>query len=414
MNQVVKEQFANVYGYKEVKEELKRIIGWFNDPEKLNDKKVVLPKGVLLYGDPGNGKTLFVREIKSSFSYPIFEIKGKDENVAEEIIETFTKAKAEKFSIIIIDEIDLLIDKDNKVKRALQQEMDGISDSSNILVLATCNYIHDLPDALLRPGRLDRKIEINDPDCETREEMFRHFLDKLEIDTTKINVTRVAKNANCNAATIQAICNDAYLRCGSNVTTRDLEKSYDRIERGNLKDNRTLRDYRVAIHEAGHVLATLASKNNYEFYEASFANYGGYTETNPVDENKDTISKREENIVISLAGYIAEETLLGRHDVGSYKDYQRAHDNVTRLIERVCIKGISHLIPAYDDNRDRYETPLKRFINELYVHRLLNKYVRKTKRLIRRNKEVVREIADKLYENGIFTYLDAENVIVRQ
>ena len=413
MNQVVKEQFANVYGYKEVKEELMRIIGWFNDPKILNDEKVVLPKGVLLYGEPGNGKTLFIREIKNSFSYPIFEIKGRDENVANEIIEVFTKAKQEAFAIVLIDEIDLLIDRDNQIKRALQQEMDGIGSSSNILVLATCNYVDDVPEALLRPGRLDRKIEINAPDSATRAEMFKHFLSNLEIDITNINITRVAKNARCNAATIQAICNDAYLRCGNNITTRELEKSYDRIERGNLKDNKTLRDYRVAIHEAGHVLATLAAKDNYEFNEASFANYGGYTETNPVDENKDCITKREEDIIICLAGYIAEEVLLGKHDVGSYKDYQRAHDGVTRLIERVCVKGINHLIPSYDDNDDRYETPLKRFINELHVQRLLNKFVRKTRRLIRKNKEEVKKIANKLYDNGIFTYIDAESVKVK-
>ena len=413
MNQVVKEQFANVYGYKEVKEELMRIIGWFNDPKILNDTKVVLPKGVLLYGKPGNGKTLFIREIRNSFSYPIFEIKGRDDNAANEIIEVFTKAKQENFSIIMIDEIDLLIDRNNKIKRALQQEMDGIGSSANILVLATCNYLSDVPEALLRPGRLDRKIEINGPDCATRAEMFEHFLKKLEVDITNINITRVAKNARCNAATIQAICNDAYLRCGNNITTGELEKSYDRIERGNLKDNRSFRDYRVAVHEAGHVVATYAAKDNFEFNEASFANFGGYTEINPKDENKDSIEKREDEITISLAGYIAEEIILGRHDVGSYEDYQKAHDGVTRLIERVCVKGINHLIPSYDDNNDRYETPLKRLFNELEVRRLLNKYIRKTRRLIRKNKDVVIKIAKQLYENGIFTYTSIRYIRVK-
>lgn len=415
MEQVIKKvEFANVCGYEEVKAELKNILNWFFNEELINDPKVVLPKGVLLHGRPGCGKTLIVRELKDSFNYPTIIIEGKNDNVAKEIVDAFKKAKQEKFAIVIIDEIDLLISDDDKAIRALQQELDGVNDSCNILVLATCNNINSIPDALLRPGRFDRKIAIYSPCFETRKEMFSKFLTKLGVDINNINIARVAKYCVTSASAIQAICNDAYLRHGVNMTTRDLEKSHDIVDRGNLdSDNKEYRDYMVAVHEAGHVVTTLAYSSEFDFNEATFTDYGGYTFSSYVDERKDTIEKREKELIRILAGYLAEETIFGYHDIGSYDDFNRARNLCVRFVERTCIHGLYHLIPNYENNNDRYESRVKRFINEIYTDALLRKYIRRTRKLVKKNKDNITKIADIMMEKGYFNYEDAKDLIIR-
>ena len=222
--------------------------------------------------------------------------------------------------------------------------MDGIDNSGNLLVMATTNHLRDIPEPLKRPGRFDKKIEIDNPDSNTRKIMVQKFLGKFNCDCTKVDCNRIAKiTSGCIASTIEAICNDAYLRCGKVLTTKDLEKSYDRVENGNYqKSVDAFKDYRIAIHEAGHVVALMSSKH-WTFYQATFNSTGGVTERNHIEEREDTIEKRKEHIMICLAGAVAEELVLGHHDVGSYEDYNRAFDYCQRLLQRVCIKGIKWL-----------------------------------------------------------------------
>ena len=113
--------FKNVYGYQEVKEELSRIKSWYENEEILTNPKITLPKGILLYGDPGNGKTLFVREFIDNFDCPKFIIEGRNENTALEIKRVFEKAKNEKFAIVVIDELELLVQENSREQRILQQ-----------------------------------------------------------------------------------------------------------------------------------------------------------------------------------------------------------------------------------------------------------------------------------------------------
>ena len=416
-NEVKKEvMFSNIYGYEDIKKELALIKGWFENKELLNNPLVSLPKAVLFYGRPGCGKTLFVREYSNSFSCPKYVIEGNKSNIAEEISSIFKKAKEEEFAIIMIDEIDLLINDNSLNLRILQQELDGIDNKGHILVLATTNYIEDLPSALLRDGRFDRRIPVYYPDADARQTMFSKFLTEFGISLENINLPHVAKVCcDCTCASIKAVCNDVFLRCGSGpATTEDVEFSYRRIiDEEYSSKTEIYKDYRVAVHECGHALMAMRFKDDYNFYSTSFKDYGGVTIANAIDEKKDTIKKRESNIMISLSGYLAEEVILGFHDVGAYSDYQKAQDGCTRLIERVCIKGVTHLIPNYLSNDDRYESPEKRKQNEKLVDKLMNKYVRSARKYLKRHKQDIRKMADFMYQNGRLTYKDVESLNVK-
>ncbi|MCQ2798701.1 MAG: AAA family ATPase [Bacilli bacterium] len=407
-NDLTKEMFSNVYGYEDVKRELNLIKSWLTDEEILNNDKLMLPTGILFYGRPGNGKTLLLREFAGSFKAPIFVIEGKSENKCGEIVEAFAKARQEKFAVVVIDEIDLLIARNENIERVLQQELDGFTTRGSILVLATTNNIREIEPALLRPGRFDRTIDISEPNEASRKEIFDKFLRDLDVPMDNIDTSHVAKVCTrTSGADIRGICNDAYLRCKKNMTTRDVEISYRRVVRGIYTDKSIdFKDMRVAIHEAGHAIAGLLFKKNWDFYSAYFTCSGGETEIHEADEDVDSVEKREQSIMISMAGYLAEQLFYGKHGVGSYSDYNKAHDMCRRLLERVCIQGIVNHVEPYQDNNDREDTFLKRWRNERKEAKLLKKYERMTRSLIKSHKKEIERFANLMYEKGTVTYKD--------
>ena len=413
MNEKLKKEiFSNVCGYDDVKDELLLVKSWYQDDAILNDPLITLPKGIIFYGVPGCGKTLLMREYSNSFDCPKYVVEGNTSNVSDEIHNTFLKAREDKFAIVLIDEIDLLIAKNAQSLRVIQQELDGIDNKGSILVLASTNNFYDIPDSLLRSGRFDRKISINRPDRESRKELFIKFLTEFGISVNDINLDHIARVcARLTCSDVKAVCNDLYLRCKTNVSTEEVEKSYHRILDDEYGDSTKInKNIRVAVHEVGHSLMALHFKENWSFYSAYFNNSGGYTIINELNENEDTVQKREQKIMISLAGYLAEEVIYKDHDVGSYSDYQKAFDLCTRLIERVCIKGIKHLIPSYSDNSDRYESMKKREENEKLVQKLFNKYEKQVRKFLRKNKETINTLSNKMFENGRLTYKDITNV----
>ncbi|MCQ2772863.1 MAG: AAA family ATPase [Bacilli bacterium] len=411
-NEINKDLLVNVYGYDNVKKELSLIKEWLQDESILSNPKLMLPKGIIFQGRPGNGKTLLLREYAKSFNAPTFVIEGKTDNPCMEISEVFENARKEKFAIVMIDEIDLLISKDNRVTRALQQGLDGVVARGSVLVLATTNFIRDLPDALTRPGRFDRIIKIGDPDAKSRARIFTEFLKDIDVDITPIDIGHIASvSTHCSGADIRAVCNDAYLRTKGAVTTRELESSYKRICMDTYEDaSSEFKNMNVAIHECGHVLMALQFKENWKFFDANFSNDGGYAEIHECDERVDTIKKREQDIMIGMGGYIAEEVINKKHDVGSYSDFQRVQGMATRLIERVCIEGISDLIIPYCDNTNRYESSKKRLRNEKKVSRLIKKLERRTRRIITKNKKSIIALANLMYEQGSLSYSDVQNI----
>ena len=262
--------FEKIAGYNNVKEELFRIRNWLldylNDKNKKN-KNVKLPKGIVFYGSPGNGKTLFAREYAESFGVPIINLEGNDENISREIYSAFKKSKEFDFSIIIIDEIDQLIDRRESVERSLKVELDGVVSNKNVLVLATTNSLSELDNSLLRSGRFDRQIKIGSPNYDSRKELLSYYINKLHIsgEFDYDYLSRILCGICCSD--VAAILNDVLLRCGNKANTDDIEESYNRIIEKNINTNFEFNPVKanveVAYHEAAHTLMINKYKENY-------------------------------------------------------------------------------------------------------------------------------------------------------
>ena len=400
---------SNIYGYSEIKDELYRIKGWLENKSFTNNPKINLVNGILFYGAKGLGKTMMMKEFMASFDCPKYIIEGNMDNVCEEIADVFDQAQKNDFSIILIDEIDTLVENDPKLERILLSSLDGINKERNILVLATASVRTELNHPLFRQGRFSRIFRVSHPDYDTIAEMVKKYLLVLDVDDCNINYDEIAKIFDgVSCADISAIVNDCYLRVLNNFSTEELEKSYDRIVNNTYVDKPIKKSKQISVHEAAHCLLSFLSEN-WSFYSARFTENGGVTELIQKEESQDTIQKREEKIRISMAGYLGEKLIFGKKDVGSFRDYEDIYDQCTRLIERVCIKGIWNVIPSYRTNDTRYDTVYKRRKNEKLVIKLMHKYERQTYKILKKNKDKLLYISDVLYDNGHVYYKDIEN-----
>ena len=410
--------FKNVYGYQEVKDELNRIKNWYENKEFLTNPKITLPKGILLYGSPGCGKTLFAREFINNFDCPKFIIEGKSDNIALEIKKVFEKAKQEEFAIVVIDELELLVPEESKEQRILQQELDGIEQKGSILVVATANRITRVGSPLKRPGRFDKKIEIDVPNRECRAEIFKHMLLDLGIDISNINLEHVSKHcAGITGATIKAICNDVYLRCQQTpITEEEIELSYERVDKCRIgKKEDEYKNYHTAIHEAGHSLMAIHFKENWSLYKASFTAEGGHCEIEEVREKFMTIEKRIQNIMIGFGGFVAEELVFGYHEFGSYSDIEKVHDYCRRLIERSSVLGYKYHITQAEEAVDSWhlETPALRRTIEKKTYALMKKYEKKVRKYLKTHLNELKAFANLMCEQGFVSYRDVNRVVAQ-
>lgn len=250
-----KEFLEKVYGHREIKRELKQIQEWYFNTEKLGDKRRLLPKGILFHGGPGEGKTHIVREYSQSFGYPVFVIEGNDENVLDEVVKTYENASKEKNAIVVIDEIDKLIQKDDKLTRILMAQLDGYKTSS-VLTLATCNNYYEMPEALLREGRFDRHFGTFINNQDDLLEIIRGFSKEAGISLSENDENELVEIfSRYSASFIRAVFNNASLRFGEKWSISDIINTADFLRTGFIQKNKDFKIERsVAIHEAGHAV----------------------------------------------------------------------------------------------------------------------------------------------------------------
>lgn len=301
----------NVYGYAKIKEELYLIRQWYFESNKLGNKKKLLPKGILFYGEPGDGKTHLAREYSNSFGYPIFVIEGNSDNLENEVISAYDLARNEENAIVIIDELDTLIDKDEKLKRVLQSQLDGFNNSGNVLTIATSNSFYDLPEPLLREGRFDRKFKVHPSDKNDFQEIIKGFSLNCGLNLTDDEMLELADNfRNYSVSTIRATLNSASLRYGNSCTINDILNCIDFIETGFINKRSNLNVQKnVAIHEAGHAIYLHFFSKTQQFLRIYFHNEGGNTVYKSLNST-DTAESLIDTIRCSLSGLIAEELIF--------------------------------------------------------------------------------------------------------
>ena len=344
--------FADVAGVDEEKEELQEIVEFLRAPKKFTDMGARIPKGVLLVGHPGTGKTLLAKAVAGEAGVPFFIISGSDFVEmfvgvgASRVRDLFDQAKKNAPCIIFIDEIDAVgrqrgaglgggHDEREQTLNQLLVEMDGFGTNEGVIVLAATNRPDVLDKALLRPGRFDRQIVVSNPDVKAREQILEVHSRKKKI-SDDVDLKVIAKNtAGFVGADLENVLNEAALlaarRNKAEIEMVEIEDAMVKVTMGPEKKSRVRsakENKLVAFHEAGHAVVSRFLPTQDAVHQISIVPRGmagGYTMYKP-DEDKNFMSKSEmeENIVSLLGGRVAESLVLNDISTGASNDIERA------------------------------------------------------------------------------------------
>ena len=344
--------FKDVAGVTEEKEELQEIVDFLKSPKKFTDMGARIPKGVLLVGHPGTGKTLLAKAVAGEAGVPFFIISGSDFVEmfvgvgASRVRELFAEAKKTAPCIIFIDEIDAVgrqrgaglgggHDEREQTLNQLLVEMDGFAANEGVIVLAATNRPDVLDKALLRAGRFDRQIVVGTPDVKARQEILEvHARKKRLADDVDLSI--VAKNtAGFAGADLENVLNEAALlaarRDKLEIGMLEIEDAMVKVTMGPEKKTKVISEKEkklVAYHEAGHAVASFYLETQDDVHQISIiprGMAGGYTMYRPT-EDKSFMSKSEmeENLISLLGGRVAEAIVLGDVSTGASNDIERA------------------------------------------------------------------------------------------
>ncbi len=361
--------FNDVAGVDEEKEELQEIVEFLKSPKKFTDMGARIPKGVLLVGQPGTGKTLLAKAVAGEAGVPFFIISGSDFVEmfvgvgASRVRDLFEQAKRNAPCIIFIDEIDAVgrqrgaglgggHDEREQTLNQLLVEMDGFGTNEGVIVLAATNRPDVLDKALLRPGRFDRQIVVSAPDVKAREEILEVHSRKKRI-SDDVDLRTIAKNtAGFAGADLENVLNEAALlaarRNKNEIGMAEIEDAMIKVTMGPEKKSRVRSEKEnklVAFHEAGHAVVSRFLPTQDNVHQISIVPRGmagGYTMYKP-DEDKNFMSKSEmeENIVSLLGGRVAESLALDDISTGASNDIERA----TKIAREMVTKyGMSERI----------------------------------------------------------------------
>ena len=344
--------FKDVAGVDEEKEELEEIVEFLKSPKKFTDMGARIPKGVLLVGQPGTGKTLLAKAVAGEAGVPFFIISGSDFVEmfvgvgASRVRDLFEQAKKNAPCIVFIDEIDAVgrqrgaglgggHDEREQTLNQLLVEMDGFAPNEGVIVLAATNRPDVLDKALLRAGRFDRQIVVGAPDVKAREQILEVHARKKRL-ADDVDLGLVAKNTSGFAgADLENVLNEAALlaarRNKSEIAMQEIEEAMVKVTMGPEKKSRVINEKEkklVAFHEAGHAVVSKFLPTQDDVHQISIVPRGmagGYTMYRP-SEDKSFMSKTEmeENIVSLLGGRVAEELVLGDISTGASNDIERA------------------------------------------------------------------------------------------
>ena len=358
--------FNDVAGVEEPKQELEEIIAFLKDPKKFTRLGGRIPKGVLLVGSPGTGKTLLARAIAGEAGVPFFSISGSDFVEmfvgvgASRVRDLFIQGKKQAPCIIFIDEIDAVgrhrgaglggsHDEREQTLNQLLVEMDGFEANEGVILIAATNRPDVLDPALLRPGRFDRRVIVPSPDVRGREEILRVHTREVPMDE-KVDVARLARGTpGLSGADLENLVNEAALLAARNdkekVEMSDFEMSKDKVLMGAERRSMILsiaERRNTAYHEAGHALVARLTPGTDPVHKVTIIPRGmalGVTQQLPVDDrhtfSKDYILKR---LAIMFGGRVAEELVLGHTTTGAGDDLEKATDLARRM---VCEWGMS-------------------------------------------------------------------------
>lgn len=440
--------FKEVAGLKEEKEELEEIVDFLRNPNKYVELGARIPKGVLLEGPPGTGKTLLAKAIAGEAQVPFFSISGSDFVEmfvgvgASRVRDLFADAKKNAPCIIFIDEIDAVArkrgtglggghDEREQTLNQLLVEMDGFGVNEGIIVMAATNRVDILDNAILRPGRFDRKIMVGAPDVQGREEILKvHAKGKPlgdDVDLKQIAMT----TSGFTGADLENLMNESAILAAKDdrkfITKEDITKSFIKIGIGTEKKSRVISDKEkkiTAYHEAGHAILFHVLPDVGPVYTVSIIPTGrgaaGYTMPLPErDEMFLTKGKMRQDIIVSLGGRIAEELVFDDVTTGASQDIKVATKTARAMITRYGFsEKLGHVNYENDDEvfigRDfghtvGYSDKVAAAIDE-EVKEIIDECYATAKQIITENIDVLHKCADLLIEKERITREEFEGL----
>ena len=356
-------RFADVAGEDEAKENLQEIVNYLHDPSKYQEIGASMPKGILLVGPPGTGKTMLAKAVAGEAKVPFFSISGSEfvemfvGMGASKVRDLFSQAKEKAPCIVFIDEIDAIGQKrsggqyggNDEREQTLNQlltEMDGFDDNSGVIILAATNRPESLDPALTRPGRFDRRVPVELPDLKGREEILKVHAKKIKL-AENVDFGTVARMASgASGAELANIVNEAALRAVRDgrrlVTQADLEESIETVIAGYQKKNAILTDkekWIVSYHEIGHALVAARQTHSAPVQKITIIprTSGALGYTMQVEEGNHYLMSREEienKIATFTGGRAAEEVVFGSVTTGASNDIEQATKLARAMLTR--------------------------------------------------------------------------------
>ena len=356
-------RFADVAGEDEAKENLQEIVNYLHDPSKYQEIGASMPKGILLVGPPGTGKTMLAKAVAGESQVPFFSISGSEfvemfvGMGASKVRDLFSQAKEKAPCIVFIDEIDAIGQKrsggqyggNDEREQTLNQlltEMDGFDDNTGVIILAATNRPESLDPALTRPGRFDRRVPVELPDLKGREEILKVHAKKIKL-AENVDFGTVARMASgASGAELANIVNEAALRAVRDgrrlVTQADLEESIETVIAGYQKKNAILTDkekWIVSYHEIGHALVAARQTHSAPVQKITIIprTSGALGYTMQVEEGNHYLMSREEienKIATFTGGRAAEEVVFGSVTTGASNDIEQATKLARAMLTR--------------------------------------------------------------------------------
>ncbi len=431
-------KFSDVAGADEAKENLAEIVDYLHNPQKYREIGASMPKGVLLVGPPGTGKTMLAKAVAGESNVPFFSIAGSEFVEmfvglgASKVRDLFKQAKEKAPCIVFIDEIDAIgkkrdgsvggNDEREQTLNQLLTEMDGFEENTGVIILAATNRPEALDPALTRPGRFDRRIPVELPDLKGREAILKVHARKIKL-AEGVDFEKVARMASgASGAELANIINEAALRAVREnrmlVTQDDLEASIEVVIAGYEKKNAILSDkekWAVAYHEIGHALVAAKQTNSPPVQKITIIprTSGALGYTMQVDEgDKYLVTKEdiESRIATFTGGRAAEEVALGTMTTGASNDIEQATRLARSMITRFGMSEEFGMV-AMETVTSQYlggdtslvcsaETQAK--IDRATADIIRRQY-EKAKRILEENKEKLDELAKYLYEKETIT-----------
>lgn len=436
--------FNDVAGLEEAKQEVMEIVDFLKNPKKYTNLGGKIPKGALLVGAPGTGKTLMAKAVAGEAQVPFFSLSGSDFVEmfvgvgASRVRDLFKQAKDKAPCIIFIDEIDAIgrargknniVGGNDERENTLNQllvEMDGFGTDSGIIILAATNRPDVLDSALLRPGRFDRQISIDKPDLLGREQIFKVHLQPIKqaagVDAKKLS----AQTPGFAGAEIANVCNEAALIAARKnkeaVDMQDFQDAIDRVIGGLEKKNKIISPEEkriVAYHEAGHAIAGWYLEHADPLVKVSIVPRGiaalGYAQYLPKEQFLYTTEQLTDGMCMTMGGRVAEALVFNKISTGAQNDLER----ITKLAyAMVTIYGMNDKVGnvSFNDPQGEYQfsKPYSEKTAEIIdneVRSLIAAVYETTKQLLIDKRDGLEKLANKLLEKEILFQADLEEIL---